>query len=147
MSLATLLVIPDTDAGRNAFTFDHAMNHRNLLTVMGPLDQWSVLPYFIDPTSYDALPGTNWHLNHNQAHSDFITFLPANPDVLEAGMTINQNLLDEDFRQEGNRQWWTFNNHQEHLIPSNTIVTLDLTVPPSQIPWWALDPRLVFTAW
>lgn len=147
MSLASLLVVPNSDAGRNAFGFDHAMSHRNLMVAMGPLNQWSVAPYFVDPWIFAARPATSWPLSHQQAHNDFTTFLPANPAVAPGtvGFPIVQNLLEQDLTREDGLPWWTFANHQEHFIASNAILPLDLTV--AQLPWWLLAPRLALTAW
>lgn len=147
MTQATLLRLPDDPAGRDAFTFDHAMAHRAVFAAMGPLDQWSVLPYFIDPTAYDARPGTNWHLNHQTAHNDFIEYLPPNPFVPahHTGIQIAQNLLDTEFNREDSLLWWTFDNHQHHFLAMAAIYPLDLTADP--LPWWLLAPRLVTNFW
>lgn len=160
MAQATLLNIPDDAKGRRAFTFDHAMAHRALMAVMGPLHQWSVMPYFIDPASFDARPADKWSLNHQQAHNDFNAYLPAYTDQTLAAWTNNpgiptsQILIDSRMKDEGSRQWWTFINHQEHLIATNVILPLQLTptapLPPPTIfapLWWLRTPRLAATYW
>jgi hypothetical protein len=148
VSLATLLNIPNDPAGRNAFEFEHAMAHRTPMQIMGPLGQWSTMPYFIDPFVYDAAPGTTWHHGHQQAHNDFTSFLPANfltPSEQEGfGIPSNQILLDSRLPVEDSRAWWTFANFQEHYVVSN-LTPLPLTV--ATYPWWLEAPRLVANFW
>lgn len=140
-----LLVYPnDTEIARNTFSFDHAMAHRNVMAVMGPIDQWTVMPYWIDPTNYQAGPATNWRLQHQQAHDDFIETLPTNPTAETPGIPMAQNLIDNDLQDPGTRAWWTFNNHMQHLIASSAILPLPSAEP---IPWWYLPPRRVLTYW
>lgn len=154
MTLATLLVIPDDPAGRNLYAFDHAMAHRQLMAAMGPLYQWAIMPYFIDPFLFDSRPAQNWPLNHQQAHDDFTKMLPAYGAALTEGIPTAQILVDSTLQDAGSRAWFTFGNHQEHLIANNAILPLPLTptatLPPGTIfalPWWLQAPRLVATYW
>ena len=245
MSQSTLLVFPDNERWKNAFSFDHAMEHRKLMSVMGPLTQWSTMPYFIDPMKYDGRPSTMWHMLHEQAHTDFTSYLPAyanvpppagvalvgpisavhlvsggsgytspvftisgtgsgatfhwtlgaggvitalsvvnggsgyattdtltisnNPPTVGTGahatLSVNvtniaaiapngsisgvgipgaQNLVDVDFQRQDSQPWWTFANHQEHLIASNAIVH---DRQAATVPWWTLPPRQVQVFW
>lgn len=81
MSQATLLVFPDNERWKNVFSFDHAMAHRYIMSMMGPLNQWSAMPYFIDPMHYDDDPSGPWHFAHQQAHDDFNSYLPPHPNA------------------------------------------------------------------
>jgi hypothetical protein len=145
MSIATLLNIPDHPAGRNAFSFEHAMAHREYMAVMGPLDQWTLMPYFIDPAQYQSRPATKWPLNHQQAHNDFTTYLPADASALVAGIPSSQILLESDLNQPDSRTWWTFVNHQEHLTANEAILPIpDQDQPP---PWWVQPPRRALVFW
>jgi len=147
MAAPVLLVYPEHEAWRNVFAFEHAMAHRNNMAVMGPLDQWSVMPYWIDPTIYESRPATKWHLNHQQAHDDFNRNLPAYPTAAEPGITASQNLIDSDFARRESRTWWTFVNHNQHQIAASAISPIPGTGPTSQLPWWALPPRRVIRFW
>ena len=71
MPLSTLLNPDDP-----VFGFEHMMRHRNYFAVMHPLHDFSVLPYLLDPVS-DQNPARSWPLNHQQAHNDYNTALPA----------------------------------------------------------------------
>jgi hypothetical protein len=158
MSIASLLVVPTDERTRSAFQFEHAMAHRQNMQVMGPLDQWSAIPYFIDPTIWDADPGTNWHLNHQQAHHDFISYLPAYFDQTQTawkanpGIPTNQHMLDPVMNEPKSRSWWTHQNHTEHATANAAILPLPLYaqfLPPAifALPWWLQPPRLVATFW
>lgn len=132
MTQATLLVKAD-DA---TFDFEHAMAHRALLAAMFPLTQFSVLPYLLDPSYDTQLPATKWHLNHQQAHTDSLTTLPAyfqggapqqTPQRL--GQYNNTILLDSDLSNQDQLTWWTFANHREHYVATQTIL------PAREIEW------------
>jgi hypothetical protein len=150
MSQATLLNVPDDYRGRSAFEFEHAMAHREVMIVMGPLTQWSVMPYFIDPARYQAPPGTNWHRNHQQAHDDVTTYLPADGTALEPGIPSSQVVQEGDLTDPERRTWWTFINHQEHYVSNAAIPVQGYTgrgLTISALPWWMLNARLVATFW
>jgi hypothetical protein len=154
MSIATITAVPHADdAARNSFSFEHAMAHRALLQVMGPLDQWTVLPYFIDPADFQANGAVNWNLNHRQAHDDFINYLPAHSTSLTPGFPNNQNLLDPNLADRRTWPWWTFINHQEHYNANAAIFPLQLSgnpIPPATEfvpPWWLQAPRYAPGAW
>lgn len=144
MSLATLLTFPQDERAQNAWGFDHAMAHRSMLAVMGPLHQWSAIPYFIDPQQFKATPANYWNLNHQQAHNDANYFLPSYALAADKGISSSQNLIDHDFRSQDGQQWWTFANHQEHRIAAGAINPIPGSDP---IPWWAAIPRRVLTFW
>jgi hypothetical protein len=152
MSLATLMVYPRPDSGdawRNVFSFDHAFAHRELMMFMGPLNQWSTMPYFVDPADYNPLPAGRWPLYHQQAHNDFNGFLPAYGAQLEpafeamGGIPQNQILIDTDFSRHESQTWWTFANHQEHLIAADSVTPYPQTGAITGLPWWMQEPRLV----
>jgi hypothetical protein len=150
MALATLLVFPkegDT-AAQNTFSFEHAMAHRSLMAVMGPLTQWSVMPYFIDPTNFSAGPAGVWNQAHQQAHNDFNGYLPGYsaapaPPAPHLGFGQRQPLMDTNF-QARPLAFWTFANHTEHLLAANTVLPLPTG---TNVPWWAQPPRRVLTFW
>ena len=149
MPLATLLVMPQPgdEAARNVFSFEHAMAHRGVMAVMAPLTQWSLMPYFIDPSEFEARPATKWRMNHQQAHSDFVTTLPAYSAALVPGIPTSQNLIDQDYQNQGTREWITFANHQEHLIAANAIAPLSQALTGRIDPFWAARHRLAQTFW
>jgi hypothetical protein len=147
MPLATLMVYPTHEAQKNVFAFEHAMAHRNVQAVMGPLTQWTVMPYFIDPTDYQATPANKWNLNHQQAHDDFTKNLPAFSTARVAGIPMNQNLMDTDLQDQSRIAWWTHNNHQQHLVAANAVLPLPSWMEQAQMPWWYLEPRRVQVFW
>ena len=145
MSLPTLLSQPSNDAARNAWSFEHAMAHRSLMAVMGPLTQWSVMPYFIDPADFQATPANKWNLNHQQGHDDFTRNLPAFSTAHVAGIPMIQNLMDSNFQDQGQLSWWTHNNHQQHFVAANAVLPLPSWM--AHPPWWYLYPRRVTAFW
>jgi len=151
MALSTLLVFPrqgDT-AAQNAFSWDHAMAHRLLMAVMGPLDQWSIMPYFIDPTNFSAGPAVVWNQAHQQAHDDFTSYLPAYytapapPGPPPLGFRTRQPLMDTNFRED-QPAWWTFANLMEHMTAERATQPLPSG---ANIPWWAQPPRRAAMYW
>lgn len=147
MTPPTLLVIPDHEAGRNLFAFDHAMAHRSNYQVMGPLPQWTVMPYWIDPFEKDARPATKWHLNHQRSHDDFNSYLPADRASTVPGIPSRQNLIDSNLQDDGIQSWWTFLNFQEHMVATDAVLPLPLTETLDNTPWWVIDPRLISVFW
>lgn len=133
MSRANLLHMGDTPAQQAVFAFEHAMAHRNAFGVMSPLNRFSVLPYFIDPMRKDA-PAQKWNLNHQQAHNDALQHLPSEFGSPTVGLFIGQNLIDTDLNDPRQRQWWIFQNHQEHYIGGNTILP-NVNFPPPAPQW------------
>ena len=147
MGWPALLVFPDqnNEAWRNAWSFDHAMAHRYVMQVMGPLTQWTSMPYFIDPMNYDAQPATVWPQYHGQAHSDMNSFLPPYPTAPpgDVGIQTSQNLVDTPYNDPGSQSWWTFANHREHVVATDAIQYNRQ----GTIPWWAQPPRAVQVFW
>ena len=124
MTAASLLFRPDNERSLDAFTFDHAMAHRNYYQVMAPLHGWSVLPYFIDPGP-NAQTGARagpWQLNHQRAHDDFRVALPSDWNSPNQGIPTRQVLVDSDLNDKGSEVWWTFANHQEHYVANATVL-------------------------
>ena len=146
MSTAALLVIPrDNVASKGAYSFDHAMSHRNAMEIMGPLTQWSVMPYFVDPAHYDAQRADAWNLKHQQAHNDALTYLPATAQAVDPGFPTSQILVDTNFEDEASRTWWTFANHYEHFAVGQALAPVNLQQTP--LPWWLEPPRVVTVFW
>jgi hypothetical protein len=112
-----------------SFDWEHANAHRAYLGVMAPLTRFSVLPYLLEPTFLPNIPAGDWQLRHQQAHDDALTSVPSQYGSTAIGLRIGQNLLDER-----RRQWWTFNNHQNHYIADTTV--LPPGTPPSTYPFW-----------
>jgi hypothetical protein len=121
------------------------MAHRTLYAVMGPLDQFSVLPYLIDPPQHTDVRASKWHLNHQQAHDDFILAVPAGYENPAIGIPTSQILVDSDLSNPESRTWWTFANHQEHYIAEGTVLPLPNPTTqaglPASSPWWIPAPR------
>lgn len=128
MSDATLLHVPDNRPGKRAFAFEHMMAHRELFGTMAavlPATTFSVLPYLLDPTVNTG----KWHLNHGTAHHDFIGVLPSYFGVMETGLPTGQPLRDVNLDNREQRTWWTFTNHQEHVMASYNSQGLDQIFP------------------
>ena len=119
MSFASLLHVPDSAAGRKAFSFEHLQAHRDLFGAMEPLTGFSVLPYLLDPT----FNFQKWHRNHQQAHQDFIISLPSYLGATATGLPTSQPLEDTSLDNTRRRIWWTFVNHQEHYTALAVVET------------------------
>lgn len=133
MSLATLLVAPGADRrSQETFSFDHAFAHRVTFGAMATeqygLSRFSVLPYKLDP---NYLVQGGWKLDHGQAHHDFVATLPG-AIIWWFGLVIQlptqylsinsgQNYIDPDLTRREQMQWWTFANHQDHLIAQSVV--------------------------
>jgi hypothetical protein len=139
MAIAAILTSPDPGArySEETFSFEHAMAHRNLFGAMATegtgLSGYTVLPYKLDP---DYLLKGGWKLDHGQAHADFQETLPtwyslwglAPPETLT--ISTGQNFVDPNLANKESLNWWTFANHQEHLIAQSVVpLTLDQLFP------------------
>jgi hypothetical protein len=149
--LSSLLAYPEDERAQDAFALDHAMAHRAYYQVMAPLHQWSVLPYFVEPVQHADVLGSQWHMNHQQAHDDFTRTLPSDFGTTQVGIPVSQILLESDLSDPGSRAWWTFANHQEHYIANGAVLPSipDATTDPAgQVlppPWinparWIVPP-------
>jgi hypothetical protein len=116
------------------------------MEVMGPLTQWSVMPYWIDPQNFQATSANHWNLNHQQAHNDYNSFLPAYWTAASPGIPQSQILVDHNFQNQDNQSWIVFANHQEHLTGANAIQPMPGAATPAT-PWWATPPRRVSRFW
>jgi hypothetical protein len=147
MSIPTLLVVPKTEVGKKAFAFEHAMAHRQVLSVMAPLSQWSGIPYFIDPTHWDARPADMWNLNHQKAHNDFNHQLPPYfaAAVNTRGIPTHQILIDTGIGHKESLPWWTFANHREHHTANLAILPYPGAL--ATVPWWSLPPYRATVFW
>ena len=150
MTIASLLYRPEDERAKTAFNFDHAMAHRAYYQLMAPLHEWTVMPYFIDPAQHVEIPGSMWHLNHQQAHNDFSLALPSDFQQPTTGNPTRQILLDSNLDDPGSLTWWTFINHQEHYI-ANAIVlpainqaqTVLVQIAPGQFVLVVLPPQWI----
>lgn len=142
MSTNYLLTQP-TPANLNSWQFEHAMAHRELTGAMsqpptltdfpgglfalgGGLTHFSALPYLIDP----QLDVGMWHLDHAQAHADFQHTLPAyfGFDIAEVINPTDPGFTSMQFADRGLLTWWTFSNHQQHLV-AQTVLPETLNLP------------------
>lgn len=98
MAIVTLLVLPTTPRDRLAFVFEHDQAHRR-----SP----SKVAYLLDPMQNEGIPGTKWHLDHQQAHNGLATGPP--PE-------INSPIQDSNLMGRKMKPWWEFFNHQEHYL-------------------------------
>jgi hypothetical protein len=156
MSRVPLFKYPATEAAQRQFNFDHAMAHRDLMQVMGPLNQWSTMPYFIEPRT-DLLPSppgppprpaVMWNMDHQQAHDDFNRFLPAHGRAAVPGIPSAQVLVDTNFADQTSLIWWTHANSIEHLTASNAITPLSASLHDrAALPWWLQGLRWVLNYW
>lgn len=111
------------------------MAHRASFGCMSPLSQFSVLPYHLDPSTFN---GRGYLLDHQQAHNDMLCTLPnfppywPDPEPLPRGGTPGQNLLDTDLNNPRTLPLWLHFNHTEHL----TVMDLQLQYPNQVYPFW-----------
>ena len=118
MGTETLLHLGDGLGQRANFQFDHAMSHRTIWGHMAPLTGYSALPYFLDPLN--NIPP--WHREHQQAHDDFLSALPAAYGWEIFAMQAPQpNLIDTNLDKPEQRTWWLFVNHQAHYVAETTL--------------------------
>lgn len=102
------------------FVFEHMQQTQALWTAM-QIAGLSVLPYVLDPAYDTEIPGSAWHLNHQQSHDDFNAALPSYRGSLTVGIPQNEILIDSNLANADQLTWWTFINHQEHYVANNTI--------------------------
>jgi len=100
MAQSALLVLQNDEWGMNSFSFDHAMEHRALMTSIADTSELSAVPYHLDPQLALQTPASVWQLNHQQAHDDL------RPGVI---------MVNTDQTDEMTRQWWLFTNQIEHM--------------------------------
>lgn len=98
MAIVSLLRLPVTPRERWAFVFEHNQAH---------LKQGGPTTYVLDPMRNENLPGTKWHLDHQQAHNTMASASPA---------TFGAILRDSNLFNLRQKKWWEFLNHQEHYL-------------------------------
>jgi hypothetical protein len=103
------------------FVFEHMMQHRAMMAVMPPLHRFSRLPYLLDPSYKIDIRAGPWNSDHQQAHDDFASVVP------HTGQ--NQKMADANLKSEESASWWTFVNHQQHLMANDAISQLKKTFP------------------
>lgn len=119
MTVATLIQGMWSDP---AFSFEHYMAHSTYYGVMSPLYRFSVLPYMIDPMGDVNVMAGDWNLNHQQAHNDFLSTLPAYWYAQSAGIPMSQILVETNLNSPEEMQWWLFSNLVEHQAANNSIL-------------------------
>lgn len=163
MALPDLMRLGDSQVDRDLFAFEHAMAHRTLLISMSPLTRFGQIPYMrmLDPMLDIQQPAVDWHLNHQQAHNDFMRVLPQSYGAKPVGLFIGGNVIDYNLDDEEQRQWWIHRNHTEHYVATGTISPPPGPIGPGPeqplpplppIPWppnWWLNqsPRYKYPAW
>jgi hypothetical protein len=105
MTIANLLVLPPPEnrPARWAFIFDHQQAHLALLPK--GRSRPSTLPLVLDPMQNENLPGSKWHLDHQQAHNN-----------ARGNIHSDQILRDSNLGDRTAALWWTFINLQEHRL-------------------------------
>lgn len=121
-----------TNSDDPIFAFEHMMAHRRYFAVMSPLNRFSVLPYVLDPVYDTEIRASMWHQNHQQAHTDFATSLPANYNTKEIGLPTFQPVADSDLANPESATWWTFIQHREHFLADEAI----LPTQAGTFPFW-----------
>jgi hypothetical protein len=97
MAIVSLLHLPEDSPAREAFVFEHLMAHRALGRVSVSL--------LLDPMQNEEVPASKWHLDHQTAHNQ-----------VRGAINSDQILRDSNLLDEEARIWWTFINHQEHML-------------------------------
>lgn len=130
------------------------------------LSRFSVVPYFIDPMIGADIMAGKYLLNHQQAHSDALNNIPdryywkyltsilqvpnpnpppptlpqtsIKPQTIKYGLRIGGNLIDWRLSNKRQRTWWTFQNHMEHYVASQSIAPAPAPKPAPQwtFPFW-----------
>lgn len=108
------------------FAWEHMNAHRRYFAMMAPLDRFSALPYLLDPTYNTDQRATNWHHNHQKAHTDFATALPRNYNALpeEVGISTAQPLAEHDLSDAESLTWWSFVQHREHYLADAAVLPI-----------------------
>lgn len=113
MQPASLLVMPLTERGREAFVFDHDQAHRSLnsaTTAPTKVTSAHGQNYLLDPSTVaqTARRAGNWHFDHQSAHNDF--------DLTFSSFRSCHILADSNLSDPGSLALWTFMNHHQHYI-------------------------------
>jgi hypothetical protein len=118
VSLPALLTVDSRRLGSfQNFNFEHDQDHRSWWWAISPVDQFSAMPYFIDPA---APENGAWRFDHGWAHADALP-----PGYLDATTILGQqNLIDVNFRDSPQTQWWLWANLLEHYTASTLLQTL-----------------------
>lgn len=98
MAIVSLLRLPLTPRERMAFVFEHNMAHRKLNPIT---------TYLLDPMLYENRPGSKWHLDHQQGHTEVTRGPPTAPTAL---------LQDYNLFNLRQKKWWEFTNHYAHFL-------------------------------
>ena len=102
MAIVSLLRLPVTPRERWAFVFEHDQAHRRWLRSLQKRNK-AQQTHLFDPMQNESLPGSKWHLDHQQAHN-----------VMAAAPATGQILADSNLNNLRQKAWWEFMNHQEH---------------------------------
>jgi hypothetical protein len=106
MPIVNLLYLNlEDENARHAFAHEHLMAHRALRAKLSPAKRAAALPLVLDPMQDENMPASNWHLNHQTAHNQ-----------VRGSINSDQILRDSNLFDEEARLWWTFINHQEHML-------------------------------
>jgi hypothetical protein len=88
------------------------------------LTRFSAIPYLIDPQLNIGI----WHLDHGQAHDDFTLALPGGFGFTGGIINPTIDFVDMNFDNPDQLTWWTFANHQQHLI-AQSVLPQELVFP------------------
>jgi hypothetical protein len=121
MSSAVLL-----NSGDPLFAFENMMAHRRYFAAMAPLDRFSALPYMLDPPYNTSVRASDWHLNHQKAHTDFAATLPRdyNASAPPQVASFTPPLMDSDLSNPEELEWWTFQHHRDHYLADQATLPL-----------------------
>jgi hypothetical protein len=118
MTVATLMEGAFYDP---AFAFEHFQSHIIYFSHMLPIPRFSVMPYLLDPMLEVNWPAVSWHLNHQQAHDDFLATLPTARGSSRIGIPGSQLLVDVNLAIPEDEQWWLFSNLIEHQLADSVL--------------------------
>jgi len=110
MSIVSLQTTADP-----AFSWENAMSHKVIAYDLALEGLSPIPPFSFDPMQGTDEPASPWHLQHQQAHNDFLAALPTSAGASSTGIPIGWILVDTTFSDPGQLQWWTFANQNEHL--------------------------------
>src|SRR6185437_13591579 len=103
MSLILMQTFPQDKTIRQSWIFNHDQEHRFIIAAVKSKKNIVLTEYIMEPFNEDDPQG--WLARHQSAHNDFNTLVGYSGTDLE----------DVDFKNEKEREAWTWFHWQEHI--------------------------------